>query len=88
MDSVRVRLEEGIQCSGSAALGSPSVNRDVGTAKRVYIRSILTGTSQPGIGGTANTLNSCAYTLTQIYKHLHIGICKMFCRHIFIIIIP
>lgn len=51
---------EGIQCSGSAALGSPSVNRDMGTTKPVYISSILTGTSQPGIGGTASTLVSCA----------------------------
>lgn len=42
---------EGIQRSGSAAPGSPSVNRDVGTTKPVYISSVLTGTSRPGIRG-------------------------------------
>lgn len=42
---------EGIQRSGSAAPGSPSVNRDVGTTKPVYISAVLTGTSRPGIGG-------------------------------------
>lgn len=41
MNSVRVRSEEGIQYSGSAALGSPSVNRDVGTTRPVYISSTL-----------------------------------------------
>lgn len=60
---------EGIQCSGSAALGSPCVNRDVGTARPVYISSILTGTSQPGIAGTTTTLASCAYKLTLMYRH-------------------
>lgn len=53
MNSVWVCSVEGIQRSGSAALGSPSVNRDVGTAGPVYISSILTGTSQAGQEGTA-----------------------------------
>lgn len=50
IDCVRVGGAEGIQRSGSAAPGSPSVNRDVGTTRPVYISPILTGTSQPGIG--------------------------------------
>lgn len=34
----------------------------MGTTKPVYMSSILTGTSQPGIRGTANTPVSCTYT--------------------------
>lgn len=71
MDSVWVCLVEGIQCSRTGALGSPSVNRDVGTTKPVYISSILTGTSQPGIRGTANTPLSCAYTEIHVSRFVY-----------------
>lgn len=49
---------QGIQRSGGAAPGSPSVNRDVGTTGPVYTSSILTGTSPPGTRGEANALSA------------------------------
>lgn len=55
IDSVWVYSAEGIQCSSRTALGSPSINRDVGMSKPVYISFILTGTSQPRIRQVSHT---------------------------------